>query len=198
MPEKIDIRGVKFDSVSLDTAVDTLVSAAENGNQTAVFTPNSEIVQQCIEHNELYEIINSAELVVPDGVGVIKAGRILGTPFEHGKVAGIEVGEQLIARLADTDHTVLFVCLGAPAQEKWIYENRSRLPGIKVMLGLGGSLDGYSGNVKRAPKIFINLGLEWFYRLLKEPKRIGRMMKLPKFYFGTRQYKRRSKKSSGK
>ena len=80
---------------------------------------------------------------------------------------------------------MLFVCLGAPAQEKWIYENRSKLPNVRIMLGLGGSLDVYSDTVKRAPKVFVKLGLEWFYRLLKNPSRIGRMMKLPKFYFGT-------------
>ena len=51
------------------------------------------------------------------------------------------------------------------------------------MLGLGGSLDSYAGTVKRAPKIFIKLGLEWFYRLLKEPKRFGRMTALPKYMF---------------
>ena len=50
---------------------------------------------------------------------------------------------------------------------------------------LGGSLDVYAGTVKRAPKIFIKLSLEWLYRLLKEPKRLGRMMKLPKFLIGT-------------
>ena len=84
---------------------------------------------------------------------------------------------------------MLFVCLGCPAQEKWIYTNRKKLGGVVLFLALGGSLDGYSGNVKRAPKIFIKLGLEWFYRLLCEPSRIGRMMKLPKFYFGTWMYK---------
>ena len=57
------------------------------------------------------------------------------------------------------------------------------------MLGLGGSLDGYAGVVKRAPKIFIKLGLEWFYRLLCEPWRFKRMLKLPKFYLGTVWYK---------
>ena len=54
---------------------------------------------------------------------------------------------------------------------------------VGLMAGLGGSLDVFAGNVKRAPKAFQKLGLEWFYRLLKEPRRIGRMMKLPKFLF---------------
>ena len=52
---------------------------------------------------------------------------------------------------------------------------------LALLLGLGGSLDVFAGVAKRAPDIFIKLGLEWFYRLLKQPSRIGRMMKLPLF-----------------
>lgn len=77
---------------------------------------------------------------------------------------------------------VLFVCLGAPKQEKFMYEHLSDL-NVKMMIGLGGSLDAFAGTVKRAPKIWIKLNLEWLYRLLKEPKRIGRMMCLPKYIF---------------
>jgi len=77
---------------------------------------------------------------------------------------------------------LLFVCLGAPKQEKWMAENIGRL-NAKLMIGLGGALDVFSGQIKRAPKLFRKLGLEWFYRLCKEPKRIGRMIKLPLFLF---------------
>lgn len=52
---------------------------------------------------------------------------------------------------------------------------------VRLMIGLGGSLDGFAGTMKRAPKWMIALQLEWLYRLIKEPKRIGRMMRLPKF-----------------
>lgn len=75
---------------------------------------------------------------------------------------------------------VLFVCLGAPKQEKWMYKHRKNL-NVKVAMGVGGGVDIWAGTVKRAPKIFIALGLEWFYRLIKEPWRIKRMMNLPKF-----------------
>lgn len=242
--EKINIRGVLFDNVDFEEAVSRLISSLEDKRKTALFTPNSEIVQSCIDDPSLYPIINSAELIIPDGIGVVKAGRILSTPFKGGKVAGIEVGEELIHRLSGTSHTVfllggkpgvaeaardklsekyseikfagchdgyfkkdgeendavikminesgadvVFVCLGCPTQEKWIYANRDKLDNAVLFLALGGSLDGYSGNVKRAPKIFIKLGLEWFYRLICEPSRIGRMMKLPRFYFGTWKYK---------
>lgn len=239
---KINVRGINFDNLTLDETVEQLLLRLQNGEQTAVFTPNSEIVQACIEEPALYPIINSAEIVCPDGIGVVKAAKILKTPLK-GKVAGIEVGERLIAALTDGEKSVfflggkpgiaeqaarnltekypgvrivgtndgyfakegaendavidkinasgaeiLFVCLGAPAQEKWIFQNRSRLNAV-VMLGLGGSLDGYAGVVRRAPKLFIDLGLEWFYRLLREPRRLKRMMKLPKFYFGALRYR---------
>lgn len=75
---------------------------------------------------------------------------------------------------------IAFVCMGFPRQERFM---RACLAasGAKLMLGLGGSLDVFAGNVRRAPDIFCRLGLEWFYRLLREPSRIGRMMKLPAF-----------------
>lgn len=72
------------------------------------------------------------------------------------------------------------ICLGAPKQERFMAAHQDELDAT-LLCGLGGSLDVFAGTVRRAPEIFIKLGLEWFYRLLKEPKRIGRMMSLPKF-----------------
>lgn len=241
---RICVRGVFFDNVTLDEAAQLLRAAArENRSGVSVFTPNSEIVQMCIEDPSMMEKINGGGLVVPDGIGVIKAARILGTPLKE-KVAGVDLGrcviafaaedgypvalvggkpgiaedaadalrkeypglnicltadgyfkkegeenEAVLCRIRESGARIVFVCLGAPTQEKWIAANRDKLPGVNLLLGLGGSLDVYSGHVKRAPAIFVRLGLEWLYRLLKEPKRIGRMMKLPQFYFGTWKYK---------
>ena len=72
------------------------------------------------------------------------------------------------------------MCLGAPKQEKWIFENRDKLK-AKVCMGIGGSVDVFAGKTKRAPLLFQKMGLEWFYRLLKEPWRYKRMLALPKF-----------------
>ncbi len=259
-PEIIDIRGVRFTNVTLDEADLLLRSRTEAGETTAVYTPNPEIVQMCIEDNSLYSVINSAELIIPDGIGVVKASAILGTPLKE-KVAGIELGDRVLKMAAEKGYKVflfggrdasrcdsgvsiaeqcipkfrekyhgiqvcgtrdgycgkdgednektleminssgaeiLFVCLGAPLQEKWIYANRERLPGVKVYMALGGSLDVYSDNVKRAPSIFIKLGLEWFYRLLKEPYRIGRMMSLPRFYYGTKRLAKKQRRENNK
>ena len=93
---------------------------------------------------------------------------------------------------------VVFVCLGAPKQEKFIAEHMEEIHGT-LFCGLGGSLDVFAGEAKRAPEIFIKLGLEWFYRLLCQPSRIGRMMKLPKFLFlviGQRLSRRKGKKKT--
>jgi bacterial polymer biosynthesis proteins, WecB/TagA/CpsF family len=76
----------------------------------------------------------------------------------------------------------LLVCLGAPKQENWMKKNSAYLD-VGIMAGLGGTLDVYAGTVKRAPEKWQKLGLEWLYRLLKEPKRISRTMKLPLFVF---------------
>ena len=82
--------------------------------------------------------------------------------------------------LLDSGADIVFVCLGAPKQEQWIERNRDALK-VRVAMGIGGSLDVFAGKVERAPEIFCKTGMEWFYRLCKEPWRIGRMMELPKF-----------------
>ena len=93
--------------------------------------------------------------------------------------------DQIRAAAAD----VVFVCLGAPKQEKWMAKNGTAT-GARLLCGLGGSLDVFAGVVERAPKFWTDHGLEWFYRLCKEPRRIGRMMKLPLFLIHVKQEKR--------
>lgn len=76
----------------------------------------------------------------------------------------------------------LMVCLGAPKQEYWMARNKEKLD-VRLMAGLGGSLDVFAGIVERAPISWQKLHLEWLYRLKKEPRRITRMIKLPLFLF---------------
>ena len=86
----------------------------------------------------------------------------------------------------------VFVCLGAPKQERFMKAHQQELH-ARFLIGLGGSLDGFAGNVKRAPKWMIRCNLEWLYRLVKEPRRLGRMMRLPKFILAVRKEARRRK-----
>ena len=241
--EKINVRGVYFDNVTKTEAFEKVCALIDDKTSLSVmYTPNSEIVQNCIDDNSLYKVINSAQLVIPDGIGVIYASRVLKTPLKQ-KVAGVEMaaliaeyaaknglglyilgggkanfdepsvaqaaGEKLCERypglvisgtrdgyFTDSDNDaivesvnasgaqILFVCLGAPKQEKWIYQNRDKLK-VSFAAGLGGTVDVFAEKVKRAPEFFVKANLEWLYRLLKEPKRAGRMLSLPKFMLGT-------------
>lgn len=246
MHEKISIYGVSYNNVTMDEAAaltDELLSEAKNH---MVVTPNAEIAYMAAKDKELGEILNNSDMVVADGIGVVYASKIYGTPVKQ-KVAGVELGERVlenasksgkgvfflgakpgvgelaaekllekypginfvgirdgyfkdddavIAEINASGAEILFVCLGAPKQEKWMAQNKEKIS-ARLMLGLGGALDSYAGTVKRAPKIFIKLGLEWFYRLIKEPKRAGRMMALPKYMFAVirDRFRRKRKKA---
>lgn len=86
----------------------------------------------------------------------------------------------IIEKINAASPDFLMVCLGSPKQENWMASNAGALS-CGLMAGLGGSLDVLAGNVQRAPEAWRMLGLEWLYRVIKEPKRIGRIMKLPLF-----------------
>ena len=229
---RIDVLGVGFDSLTIEEAVTRAKALMTERRAAYVVTPNPEIVMACRERLETMQAVNAADLVLPDGIGVIYGARILGTPLKT-KLPGIDFIQALMADMAKEGKSVfllgakpgvaeaaaeklkaqypglavvgtqvgyfkddapvveavnaarpdlLLVCLGAPKQELWMQRNQSLL-NVGLMAGLGGSLDVFAGNVRRAPKAFQRLGLEWLYRLMKAPKRIGRMMKLPKFLF---------------
>jgi len=87
--------------------------------------------------------------------------------------------EKLLEDLVKTQADVVFVAQGSPRQEFLMDELISEYPAL--YMGLGGSFDIYGGDKKRAPSLFLKLNLEWFYRLIKEPTRIGRQLVLIKF-----------------
>lgn len=91
-----------------------------------------------------------------------------------------EEEKKIIEEIKSLKPNLLLVGVGAPKQEFWINNNLRSL-NINVAIGVGGALDVMSGHVNRAPKIFIRFGLEWFYRLITQPTRIKRMIKLPIF-----------------
>ena len=96
--EKINVRGINFDNVTKREALALISSRLDGEKTTVVFTPNSEIVESCIENDSFRELISSADILLPDGIGVVKASRILGTPLKE-KVPGVEVGEELVKTL---------------------------------------------------------------------------------------------------
>jgi len=101
------------------------------------------------------------------------------------QIAGIQDGyeqdnQKVIEKINTAKPDLLFVAMGSPKQENWINANRGQLHPT-IYQGVGGSFDVLAGNVKRAPKAFQKVGMEWFYRLMKEPHRIKRQIKLPLF-----------------
>lgn len=88
---------------------------------------------------------------------------------------------------------ILFVALGAPRQEIWIDDNHDKLR-VPLVIGVGGCFDVISGNLKRAPEFFQRSGLEWLYRLIKEPWRFKRMLSLPKFLLLVKREARRKRR----
>ncbi len=233
MAEKsVKIFGVRIDRVDMDEAFNRFLVLLNRERTAVIYTPNTEMVMMAEKDKEFKDILNSADLIIPDGIGLIHASKIhhLGLTervpgielmdrilkycnatrrsvfFFGGKpgtadlaaqkilekypnivVKGTENGyfspedeNRIIDNINEAKPDVLFVALGAPKQEMWIAKYRKIL-NAHVSMGIGGSLDVYAGNVKRAPVIFQKLGIEWMHRLLKEPSRIGRMMALPKF-----------------
>ncbi|WP_297716824.1 WecB/TagA/CpsF family glycosyltransferase [Intestinimonas sp.] len=235
---RTEIMGVGFDDLTLDEAAKRAAGMIEEGGFHYVVTPNPELVDRARREEPFRQALNGADLVLPDGIGVVYAAKILGRPLK-GRCPGIDFAGKLMEHMARSGlrlyllgakpgvaetaaarleagypglticgthdgyfqedeavvediraagADVVFVCLGAPKQEYWMVKN-GPATGARLMAGLGGSLDVFAGVVERAPEGWQKLGLEWLYRLIREPSRIGRMARLPLFLvsaFGAR------------
>ncbi|QLK86935.1 WecB/TagA/CpsF family glycosyltransferase [Staphylococcus sp. 17KM0847] len=200
------------------------------GRNLFIVTANPEIVQYASETPQYAEVIQQADYVVPDGIGIVHAARLLKTPLQA-RVPGIELMElcfgiaekerkkvfllgakeevlnkaihriqsrypniiikghhgyinqddvSIAEEICAFNPDFLFVGMGYPKQEEWIQMYRKCFTHT-VMMGVGGSIDVWSGEVKRAPLIWQKLNLEWLYRSIKDIKRIKRLQRLPKF-----------------
>ncbi|MCI8422961.1 MAG: WecB/TagA/CpsF family glycosyltransferase [Lawsonibacter sp.] len=225
---KTEILGIQFDNLTREEAARRGAALLEEDRFHYVVTPNPEFILDSEKDSEFRDVLNGADLVLPDGIGVVYSARILGTPLKE-RVPGIEFAadmlrclnqregrlyllgakpgvaeeagrrileahpnlilcgtqdgyfqdeEAVLLKVAAAQPDLLFVCLGAPKQEKWM-ARWGRHTGARLAIGLGGALDVFAGKVERAPETWQRLGLEWAYRLKKEPQRIGRMVRLP-------------------
>ncbi|MCK8607638.1 WecB/TagA/CpsF family glycosyltransferase [Apilactobacillus ozensis] len=115
---------------------------------------------------------------------ILKLRKKVTEQYPNLKILGIKDGYfkddiKLVKSIQKAKPDMVFMALGSPKQEEFI--NKYRKVSNSLWIGLGGSFDVLSGNVKRAPKFWINHHVEWLYRLIKQPSRIGRMMAIPKF-----------------
>ena len=213
---KTEILGVRFDDLTQQEAAQQGRQLLEEDKFHYVVTPNPEFLLAAEKDPEFRRVLNAADLVLPDGIGVVYSAKILGTPLKE-RVPGIEFAEAMLSALnemggrlyllgakpgvaeeagrricarypalvlcgthdgyfkdeqailpeiAAAKPDLLFVCLGAPKQEKWM-ARLGQHTGAKLAIGLGGCLDVFAGNVRRAPEQWQKLGLEWAYRLKK-------------------------------
>lgn len=230
---KINVMGVAYDNVTMDEALARARELLAQQGASVVVTPNAEIAYDATKNAEFCAMLNRADLVLPDGAGVILAAKLRKTPLKE-KVAGFDFATNLLPILAETGTKLfllggkpaiaeqaaekmrtlvpdldicgtrdgyfsdeaavveeinasgaqaLFVCLGAPKQERFMFDHQAEFTTVRLMAGLGGTLDAFAGTVKRAPQWMIHANLEWLYRLVKQPKRFRRMLRLPKYLF---------------
>jgi len=210
----------------MNDAVETIESSLKSGKGGNVITLNPEMIMQALKNPALSDILKNADLVIPDGIGIILALR-KGGVNNIPQLPGIELADNLIKKSAEENYTlgflgastevmdtlmqelkmsyrninivfshngffnpeeetkiieelkvlkpqILLVALGVPKQELWIAKYRDILSS-SIMIGVGGSFDVWAKKVKRAPVFFRKFGLEWFFRLISQPSRFGRM-----------------------
>lgn len=255
MLEKKTLLGIGITSVSRNKVLEYIIKGLENGGKKYfIVTPNPEILVLADKVSKYKSILNKADIALPDGIGVLIAGKILKLGLAE-RITGVEVLEDLCMLVAEKPITVgflggrhgvaektaeclqnrypnlsvifvgeewpaaktpfnnrfkiydlrfknkngkiinhksyfinhpsidiLFVAFGAPKQEMWISENLDKLP-VRVAIGVGGAFDYISGRVPRAPLILRKIGIEWLFRLLVQPWRIKRQIRLLEFMF---------------
>jgi len=225
--------GVRADDVTWDETLAWVESFIADGRPHQIVTVNPEFVMAARRDPEFRTIINNAALAIPDGVGLLWAGRLLGQPLRErvtgsdgvpriaeraavkgwrifllGAAPGVaeETARRLVARypglkivgtyagspaveeksaivdlVRRARPDVLFVAYGHPRQDKWIARNLARL-GVPVCMGVGGAFDFIVGVQSRAPAWMRRIGLEHFYRLLRQPWRWRRQVDV--YHFG--------------
>jgi N-acetylglucosaminyldiphosphoundecaprenol N-acetyl-beta-D-mannosaminyltransferase len=231
---RLKILDIWVDQVNMQQALTKVSEFVEKGDRLyTVFASNPEKNFSFPADPFLYGMFRKADMLVPDGIGIVLAARFLygirmervpgcelmqnicamsaakgfkifiyGARDEVNKKAvealrnqypGImivghsngyvprEKMDDLVTQINASGAQILFLALGSPNQERWIAAYGDKLEQIKVCQGIGGTLDVITGAVKRAPDIYCRLGLEWFYRLIEDPRRIKRQKVLPVF-----------------
>jgi len=233
----VRLHGMRVDRVDMDGALVLIEQfVRERDAPHHIVTADASMVVTAAEDPELAAIVDKADLVTPDGAGILWATKRLGAPVQA-KVSGVDLaarccalsGEkgwrifffgaspgvaeeaaarmrarhpgaqivgfrdgyftpdqepEVVAQIRAARPDILLVALGIPKQEKFIDRNKAAL-GVPVLMGVGGTLDVFSGTVKRAPRWMQNSGLEWAYRLASNPKKISKVALLPRFVLMT-------------
>lgn len=233
-PPCVDILGVPVARLDLEGTVAYLDRALDEGQRIVLITANPEFIMLARRELALGEPSAPAvRLIVPDGVGLVLASRLLGAPLtgrargrdlvlrladvaerrrlslyllgagegvaaraaavlarevDGLRIAGTYAGsaepaadDDSVPRVAATRPDILLVAYGMPKQELWISRNLERLPSVRVAVGVGGAFDYLVGDAPLPPEWLARAGLEWLWRLIRQPWRWRRQLVLPVF-----------------
>ena len=227
-----ELYGVKFKRLTEEGALELMAEALKGKTPLRVFTPNLEMLSAAAACPSVRELMEEADLLLPDGIGITLLCRRNGiTPPP--RLTGIDTALELLKYAAENGNSVyllggkpsvahraaeglrrqlpdlllcgthhgyfdvtadsaengavikeinslspriLLVCMGFPRQEEWIIQNANKLPSVRIFMGLGGSLDVWSGDVRRAPRWVQKMRLEWLWRCILQPSRIPRLL----------------------
>ncbi len=229
----VHVLGIRFNRMTRKQVVEQILHWVSEKSRRTIITAGPEFVMMTHTDAEVKRIAQLADIVTPDGIGVVWAARRVKHPVPE-RVTGVELVQELLHTAEERKQSlrvfilgardealnkclerfrsqyphavfagqngyfqasdvpdvlqqieafapdIWLVGLGQPRQEKLIVHSLGSLPPC-VAIGVGGSIDVWSGIVKRAPVLFRKLNLEWLYRLLKQPSRMRRQMALPKF-----------------
>lgn len=161
-----------FNKIKRITGVDFMLEicrlAAEHGKSVYLLGSGSdEVVRKTVENLQMQ--FPGLKIVGYD------KGPMINENIQYPISNILPTNNSTIQQINQSNPSILFVAFGMGKQEKWIYENLSKMPSVKIAMGVGGSFDFISGKIKRAPLFLRQLGLEWLYRLIQEPHRIGRI-----------------------
>lgn len=231
LTNRVSIFNIPIDRLSGDQTAKKLerfIQSEKTGR--IVLTIDTPSLMRARSNPEIKQIYQGADLVTPDGMGIVWACRFLGQPLPE-RVTGIDMiyklcsiaaskeyslfllgsregvarkakirlekefpglnivgthpgyfnrNDKVIEKIKNAKPDILLVGMGFPNQERWMEENIDKI-GVSFAMGVGGSFDVISGQLPRAPQMVQDLGLEWFYRLLREPRRLPRSSYIPLF-----------------
>lgn len=175
----------KDDALIIPDGVGTLIAAKINGIEIKEKIAGIEVMNMLLK--EAKEKGLKVFLLGAKEETLIKCKEKIEEDYDGINIVGINNGffdldncEDIISKINESGAEILFVAMGAPRQEIFIERYKEKLC-CKVFMGVGGSFDVMAGNVTRAPEFMINIGMEWLYRVAKEPWRIKRLGSIPKF-----------------
>lgn len=247
--KKVKLLGIEFDNLRIKDILKNITKRITSNEKQSIFFINADCLNKAYENAQYQELLQKADMVLPDGSGINMGCNMIHTPLKenlngtdmlpficklsakkdfsiyllgakdgiandmknnlhkmypnlnivgthHGYINDTSLTQEVINDINEKQPDILFVAMGAPYQEIFIETYRDQID-AKIFLGVGGLFDFYSNKIKRAPLFVREIGFEWIYRMLQEPKRMWKRYIIgnPKFLYRIFKYKKHEDKN---